>query len=263
MKLKTQSLKTIVLTISLAVAILLSCKGHSQIFIIVKIDTSFCNNNSHLNGEFGLYGTTRYGQQVDTLVNSLQFVESQKIFLANDSLTNFRLIYTPSDKTTSEVIAPLYYFSSLDNTIQLDCYFFRKSVSLLDQLENKDTLFITTEYRGESHAGMIFPRSTIRIIKKKNKFYYSRNDLPTNGDLVFPTFPEGKYENGFSEDKILTEEQLSSIRQFETEIVNSVDYSIVNGKSELRITLKDRTYKFISNMSVRNESANLIWEKLK
>lgn len=254
-------MKTIL--ILFAVAILLWRTGFSQNFIILNIDTSFCNNSSHLDGEFGLYGTTGYGRQVDTLLIPLQFIESQKIVLESESHTNFRLVYTPYDPTISRVIAPLYYFSSSDNIIQLDCYFFRKSVSLLDQLENKDTLFITTEYKGDSHTGMIFSRSTLRIIKKKSQFYYSRNDLPTDGDLVFLTFPEGKYENGFSEDKILTEDQLNSIRQFETGIVNSVEYSIAYGTSQLRITLKDRTYRFISNATVRNESAYLIWKKLK
>jgi hypothetical protein len=263
LKLNSKSLKTTLITLSFAVTVLLSSAAFSQNFIIVKIDTSFCNNISHLDGEFGLYATTRYGRQVDTLVNSLQFVERQKIILASDSLTNYRLVFTPNIPTISKVVAPLYYFNSLDTAIQLDCYFFRKSISLLDQLENKDTLFITTEYKGESHTGMKFPRSTLRIIKKKNQFYYSRNNLPTNGNLVFPTFPEGKYENGFSEERILTEEQLISIRQFETKIVKSVEYSFENGTSELRITLKDRTFKFIPNRSIRNESAHLIWEKLK
>jgi hypothetical protein len=110
---------------------------------------------------------------------------------------------------------------------------------------------------------MIFPRSTLRIIKKKNQFHYSRNNLPTDGDLVFLTFPAGKYENGFSEDKILTEEQLESIRQFEMEITNSIENSITHSNYELSVTLNGRTYKFKPNLSTRKERTHLIWEKLK
>ncbi|NVK26387.1 MAG: hypothetical protein HWE14_00015 [Flavobacteriia bacterium] len=238
-------------------------KGICQHTLNIKIDTSYCNDGSHLEGKFGFYGTTRFGQQIDTLIEPLRFIENQEITIPSDSLTNFRFVFTPSDTTFSEVIAPLYYVKSLDNVVDLDCYFFRKSVSLLDQLENKDTLYITTEYRGVSHAGMTFPRSTLRITRKNNQFYYSRNDLPTHGDLVIPTFPGGKYENGFSEDSLLTENQLNSISLFETEIVNSVAYSYEYGLSEIRITFHGRTYKFISNMNILNPKAHLIWEQLK
>jgi hypothetical protein len=231
--------------------------------IKVTIDTSLCIGNSYIDGEFGLYGITRSAQQRDTLLIPLQFIESQEIVLENDNYTNFRLVYSPSDATVPKAVFPIDDFNSKANTIQLDCFFFRKPLSLLDKLQNKDTLYITTEYRGISHAGMIFPRSTLRIIKKKNQFYYSRNNLPTDGDLVFLTFPGGKYENGFSEDKILTEEQLESIRQFEMEIVNPVENSRLQSNYELSVTLKGRTYKFHPNLSSRNEKAHPIWEKLK
>lgn len=229
----------------------------------VTIDTSLCIGNSYIDGEFGLYGTTRSAQQLDTLLIPLQFSASQEIAFDTDSHTNFRLVYSPSDSMVPDAVSPIYDFSSKDNTIQLDCFFFKKPLTLLDQLENKDTLFITTEYRGVSHAGMIFPRSTLRIIKKKNQYHYSRNNLPTDGDLVFLSFPAGKYENGFSEDKILTEEQLESIRQFEMEIVNPEENSRLQSNYELRVTLKGRTYKFHPNLSSRNEKAHPIWEKLK
>lgn len=238
----------------------------SQDTIRIKIDTSFCIGSSQFKGEFGFYGSTfdRYGQLIDTLIKPLRFIDNQKIILTSDKyLTNFRLEYIPSDTLLNKVEAPLYYFDMTDMVINLDCYFFRKPISLLRNIDNGDTLFITTEYRGKSHAGMTFPRSTLRIIKKKNQFYYSRNDLPTRGDLVILTFPEGRYENGFSKDSVLTEEQLFSIMQFEAEIVKSAAYSLEYGVSEIIITLKGRTYKFISNMRIPNENAHLIWKKLK
>lgn len=237
-------------------------KAMSQFTIQLKIDTSYCCTHSPIEGKLGFYGTTRYGQQIDTLIKPLRIIENQEIIVPSDSLMNFRLVFTPSDTSNAEIIAPLYYFSSLDNTVQLDSYFFRKPIQLLDHLENKDTLFITKEYRGISHAGMTFPRSTFRIVKKDNKFYYSRNDLPTHGDLVITIFPGGKYENGFSEEKLLTKEQLHSVRLFETDIVRSISYMFNSGMSEIRIGFKGKTYRFTSNMNIPNANANLIWEKL-
>lgn len=259
-------MKTALITISFALTVLISNAVFSQDTVHIKIDTSFCCGSSQIEGDFGFYGTTydRNGQLVDTLIKPLQFIDNQKIILTSDKhLTNFRLKYNPSDTLLNKVEAPLYYLGMTDKVINLDCYFFRKPISLLDKMNYGDTLFITTEYRGISHAGMAFPRSTLRIIKDKNQFYYSRNDLPTRGDLVLLTFPEGRYENGFSEDNALTEEQLFSVKQFETGIVKLAAYSLEYGTSEIRITLKGRTYKFISNMSFRNEKAHLIWEKLK
>jgi hypothetical protein len=258
-------LKT-VLIISSALTFLISNVVFSQDTVQIKIDNSFCVGSSQIEGDFGFYGTTfdRNGQLVDTLIKPLQFIENQEIILNSAKfLTNFRLEYIPWDTLLNKVQAPLYYFDMTDKIINLNCYFFRKPISLLDNMNNGDTLFITKEYRGVSHAGMIFPRSTLRIVKKKKLLYYSRNDLPTRGDGVILTFPEGRYENGFSEDSELTEEQIFAIKKFETEVVKSTAYSLEYGMSEIRITLKGKTYKFISDMRIRNEKAYLIWEKLK
>ena len=238
-------------------------KAISQYSINLTIDTTYCIGSAQIEGKLGFYGTTRYGQQIDTLIKPLRITKNQEIIVPSDSLMNFRLVFTPTDTSKSEIIAPLYYFSLFDKSVHLDCYFFKKPIALLNHVENGDTLFITTEYRGNSHAGMVFPRSTLRIIKKKDHYYYSRNDLPTRGDLVIPMFPGGKYENGFSEELTLSDEQLHAIRQFETEIVNCVSYLFDYGGAEIRITLKGKTYRFISNMNIRNEKAHMIWGKLK
>lgn len=240
-----------------------SNKGISQYTLNIKIDTSYCFDSARLDGEFGFYGTTRYGQQIDTLIRTLDFVDNQEIIVRSDSLMNFRLVYIPYDKTYSEVTAQLSYFSSLDNTIYLDCYFFRKPAALLSHMENGDTLSISTEYRGISHAGMSFDMSEIRIIKRKDKFYYSRNDLPIHGDLVVITFPEGGYEAGFSDEREVSGAQLKAIRNFETHIMKSASYSLEYGFSKITIDLNNRTFSFISNMYVQNGNAHEIWEILK
>ena len=264
-------MKTISIVVSFVLTFLVSNTIFSQDTIQIIIDTSFCSKNSQLKGEFGFYGTTKYHPRIDTLLDSLSFVHSQEIILPSDNFINLRLVYTPTDTSYSKVVAPLTYFR-LDNfrtthkkTIRLDRYFFRNPASLLDCMVNGDTLLITKEeHRGMSVQGQIYPRSTLRITKKGNQFYYSRNNLPTNGNLRVFRYRKGEYEAGYSARSALTQEQLLSIRQFETEVAKFASYAYGGDYFDIGIKLKGESIKCVLlNQRPKNEKAHFIWEKLK
>lgn len=254
-----------------AFTFLVSSAVYSQDTIKIIIDTSLFTNKSESKGEFGFYGTARYPPRVkDSLIQQLDFIHQQEIISpVGYNLINLRLVYTSSDTSYSKVVVPLddipfNHSGHKKKVIHLNGFFFKKPVSLLDCMKNGDTLLITKEvYNGTSTAGHIFPKSTLRIIKKGNQFYYSRNNLPTHADCRMISYKKGEYQAGFSEKRVLNKEQLLSIKQFETEAAKIASYSMSADCFDVLITLKGASYKFyILNEGDRSDEANLIWEKL-
>lgn len=233
----------------------------SQDTLWINIDTSFCSGASQISGEFGFYGTTsdRNGRLKDTLIKPLHFIDRQEIVLTNDYyLTNFRLVYSPTDSLFSKVEASLSYFYFDNNEFILDCYFFRKSISHLDEMNNGDTLLYIMEYKGPLVGMASAPRSEIRIIKTKDNFSYSRNNLPTG----LSTYMGMDFQKGYSQLRELTTKELEIIRNYEKEVVKSVAYSLFLGSYETKIISKGKVYRFLLDNYTTNDALTM-WEKLK
>lgn len=260
MKVKYILLKILVVTL-----ILLPVKVFSQDTLQLYIDISNCTDSriedQQIEGELGLYAFTfpsnNYGKPVDTLVQHIELLDEQKLVLPKN-FQYFKLKYIPSDTLTKKVEAPLDYFYLLDKKLTIDCYFFRKSISHIDYMNDGDTLCYITEYRGPLVGGATAPRSALRIVKIEGNYFYSRNDLPMHGNPG-PIYMGMEYEEGYSELKELSTVQLEELRDFEREIIESVMYSLDYGYSEVSIKTKEKTYRFIWNVTTNNNFLS-IWK---
>lgn len=247
--------------------VLISIPGttFSQDTLQLFIDISNCTDSSleyqQIEGKFGLYAYTfppnNYGKPVDTLIQHIELLDEQKLVLP-ENFQYFKLKYIPFDTLIKKVEAPLHYFYLLDKKLTIDCYFFRKSISHLDYMNDGDTLCYITEYRGPLVGGVTAPRSALRVVKIGDVYFHSRNDLPIHGNPG-PMYMGMQYEEGYSELEQLTTDQLDELRRFEREIIASVEYSFDYGYSEISIMTKGKTYRFICNMMIKNNSLS-IWK---
>ena len=211
--------------------VLLSSIGYSNPLITIRIDTQLCTDCLPLDGTLGIYETLEPNQRgdsfkdKDSLVKQLKLVKNQIIKLDETyNLHQLNIKYTPRDSNLRVMKTPLVGYHNKNNTITLNCYSLRQPIPLLDQLAENDTLTITSEYCGNSHAGMAFSRTCVRIMKQESDFYYAINKLPVRGDLYIPTFPVGGYEAGFSPLRKLTAEKLAQFRIYEQLLPNMVGY---------------------------------------
>lgn len=222
--------------------------------INLTIDTScfVLNASPAINGTLGLY--TNICEQLDTLVQEVEIISNQEIIIEN-ALSNFKLVFTPND---SMMPTNLYMVHSNVNNVYLSCYFFNLSYpSFIGQLNENDTLLITSEFIG--NTGPLTPLTThfLKIWRFEDGYYacFATTKRYPNHILL----PED-YKVPFGDSILLTKKHIKFIKNFEEGIENLVDnrYNLYHENSLTTIEMNKKTISFYS----KGYMSLIIWNEL-
>ncbi len=211
--------------------------GQSNINIIIDTNCHCASENKlEIDGDFALYAEVSDiafpSSFKDTLIQKLEFTHKQNIVLPRSTkyktIRNFRIIFKPADTLIEESNLIVSHIVALSN-INLNCFFFNKYYpSFLDQLDRKDTLFISSIYAGNTTTSLstTIPMHILKIYRKRNKYFcaYGKTEVYSSQPMIYG------YNINYETPIRLTEEQLNLVRTFETELwksaVNNSEYEI-------------------------------------
>lgn len=226
--------------------------------INLKIDTScfISNELPGINGTLGLY--TNIGEHLDSLVQEIEILSDQKIVIesADDRLSSFKFVFTPTDTLLSK---NQYIVDFYANNAYLSCYFFNLSYpSFIDQLEENDTLLITSKYIG--NTGPLTPLTIhfLKIWRFENNYYAS---FATRERYPNQILPQNDLKDPFGDSILLTKKNLKAIKAFEVDIENLVDnqYNLHHENTLTNIEIGDKSISLYS----RGYLSLMIWNELK
>lgn len=231
--------------------------AYSQRTINLTIDTScfISNKNSDINGSLGLY--TNISEQLDTLIQEIEIKSNQEIVIANshERLSSFKLVFTPID-----TILPKnqYIINFHVNTAYLSCYFFNLSYpSFIDQLEDNDTLLISSKYIG--NTGPLTPLTThfLMIWHFEDDYYAS---FATRARYPNQVLVPEDLKDPFGDSILLSMEHLKLIKTFESDIENLVDnkYNLHHENTLTTVKVNAKTISFYS----KGYLSLMIWNEL-
>ena len=226
--------------------LLLFCIGvytsaYGQRKINLSIDTS-CFTSNGVNGTLGLY--TNISQQLDTLVQEVEIVSNQEIVIENahETLSGFRLVYTPADTLLPK---NQYIIGFYESKAYLSCYFFNESYpSFIEQLQDEDTLFISSKYIGNTGDLRPMTTYTFRLCRLGDKYYASFRIIEIYPNHVLSR-DEFKSLYEFGDSFVLNKNQLKRFKKYEEGIFDLVDNKY-NWHYENSFTTVEQNNKTIS-----------------
>ena len=246
--------------------VLFTFKLAAQDTIQLRLDVSRCYETDIdlPKGHLGLYSIYFHpsGSAVpsESLVKTLDFSSHQEIIL-DRPFNYYKLKFIPSDSLTPETDAHLSYLGSPDDTLVLDCYFFRQPLSLLEQMAIGDTIGFVKEYVGNLNGEQQAPRSEISIIRTKKGYFYARSDASLHGNPGILPYGLDIPLCANLPHKELTSEQIECIKSYENHIAQTHVYSYDHSFTELKILENGLIHRFMDGNRF-NSDDNYIWELL-